>query len=252
MTSRMAHIARTASLVGNTPHMTRTQAERMTEFIWENDISDILELGFRHGVSTTYMAAALAETGPGRIVTIDLASAQSNQPNVEELLKRIGERERVDVYYEPTSYTWRLMRFLQQTPVPQFDMCYVDGAHDWFVDGLAFFLVDRLLRPNGWIVFDDLDWTYDGSPALSGTDRVRLMPPDERCSPQVRLVFDLLVKQHPGYHNFREEGDWAFAQKMSDRSDQTPRQIVREVVVQERRVGLGGALIELARSMRRR
>ena len=40
------------------------------------------------------------------------------------------------------------------------------------------------------------------------------MPEDERTTPQVRLVYDLLIKAHPGYHNFRDEGDWAFAQKV--------------------------------------
>jgi predicted O-methyltransferase YrrM len=248
----MTSIADVAEIVGNTPHMSRVQAERMSAFILENNISDILELGFRHGVSTTYMAATLAKGGRGRIVTIDLPSAKDNKPNVETLLTRIGERERVHVFYEPTSYTWRLMRLLQQDPRPRFDLCYVDGAHDWFVDGFAFFLVDRLLRPNGWIIFDDMDWTYADSAALRGSDRVRQMPEDERTTPQMRLVYELLVKPHHNYHNFRDEGEWAFAQKIGGSSSPPERTIVREVVVVERRVGLAGAAIEFARRIRRR
>jgi predicted O-methyltransferase YrrM len=246
-------IAHVAKVVGNAPHMTVAQAEQMSAFILDNGIQDILELGFRHGVSTTYMAATLANAGQGRIVTIDLESARQNRPNVEELLESIGERQRVDVFYEPTSYTWRLMRLLQENPEPQFDMCYIDGAHDWFVDGFAFFLADRLLRPNGWIVFDDMDWTYAGSPALGQTDRVRQMPEDERTSRQVRLVYDLLVKAHPSYHNFRDEGEWGFAQKLPTSGEQSAaRTVVREEVVREKYVGLGGALLELARAARRR
>src|SRR5688500_1566064 len=163
----MKSIASVASIVGNTPHMTPAQAERISSFILENRIRDILELGFRHGVSTTYMATTLARAGEGRIVTIDLTSAKHNKPNVEELLNQVGERSRVDVFYEPTSYTWRLMRMLQQDPTPLFDHWYNGGAHDWFVDGLAFFLADRQLQPNGWIVFDDMDWPYGTSTALS-------------------------------------------------------------------------------------
>src|SRR5688572_8072978 len=106
----MKSIASVADIVGDTPHMSRAQAEAISTFILDNRISDILELGFRHGVSTAYMATTLARAGKGRIVTIDLASAKSNNPNVEELLERVGERSRVDVFYEPTSYTWRLMR----------------------------------------------------------------------------------------------------------------------------------------------
>jgi hypothetical protein len=141
---------------------------------------------------------------------------------------------------------------LQQDPTPRFDLCYLDGAHDWFVDGFAFFLIDRLLRPNGWILFDDMDWTYAGSPTLGQTDRVKQMPEDERTTKQIRLVYDLLVKTHPGYHNFRDEGEWAFAQKAAGSAPSGERTIVKEVVVVEKKVGLGGALIEVARRLRSR
>ena len=241
----MTSVATVADIVGGTPHMTPEQGERISQFILENGITDILELGFRHGVSTTYMAAALGRAGKGHIVTVDLHSAKQNEPNIEDLLNRVGERQRVDVHYEPTSYTWRLMRMLQDDPTPRFDLCYIDGAHDWFVDGFAFFLVDRLLRPNGWILFDDMDWTYAGSPALRNTERVKHMPEDERSTRQVRMVYDLLVKTHPSYGNFRDEGEWGFARKIGTTS--TPdRSIVKETVVVEKRVGLGGALIEVA------
>jgi predicted O-methyltransferase YrrM len=246
----MLQVADVADIVGNTPHMDPAQGKQITDFILENGVTDILELGFRHGVSTAYMAAAMARAGKGRIVTVDLASARQNTPNIEELLTRVGERDRVEIFYEPTSYTWRMMRMLQQDPTPRFDLCYLDGAHDWFVDGFAFFLIDRLLRPNGWILFDDLDWSYAGSPALKNTDRVKQMPEDERTSKGVRLVYDLLVKTHPGYHNFRDEGEWAFAQKLPGTARQGERTVVKEMVVVEKRVGLGGALIEVAKKLR--
>jgi hypothetical protein len=105
------------------------------------------------------------------------------------------------------------MRLLEQDPTPRFDLCYLDGAHDWFVDGFAFFLVDRLLRPNGRIIPDDINWTYAGSPELGHSDKIKQTPEDERTTPQLRRVYDLLVKTHPNYHNFPEEGDWAFAQR---------------------------------------
>ena len=201
------------AIVGDTPHMSLDQADKITRFVAEHRFESILELGFRHGVSTCYMAATLSKLGRGSIVTIDLESARTAQPNIEELLTQVGERERVKVFYEPTSYTWRLMKFLEQDPLPSFDFCYLDGAHNWFVDALAFTLVDRVLRPGGWIIFDDVDWTYATSPALSKTEWVQNMPADERETPQVQKIFDLLVKTHPNYHHFRLEDGWAYAQK---------------------------------------
>ncbi len=208
------------NIVGEVPHMTPGQARTITSFITEKKVTNILELGFRHGVSTCYMAAALAELGRGSVVTIDLDSARREKPSIEELLERVGVRDSVTVFYEPTSYTWRLMRFLEENPAPRFDLCYLDGAHSWFVDGFAFFLVDRLLRPGGWIILDDLNWTYAQSPSLKESEWVKNMPLDEKTTPQVSRVYQLLVKTHPGYHNFSIKAGWAYAQKRDGLSPQ--------------------------------
>jgi predicted O-methyltransferase YrrM len=250
-------------IVGNLPHMTLRQAETITQFIADQHIEAILELGFEHGVSTCYMAAALKEaevplpllSRRGSIVTIDLEEAREATPDIEELLNRIGERHRVKVFYEPTSYTWRLMKFLEEDSTPRFDLCYVDAAHSWFVDALGFFLVDRLLRPSGWIIFDDVDWTYAKSPALKKTEAVHRMPLAEQTTPQVRKIYELLVKTHPGYHNFRLEAGWAFAQKRNAKDLSTPagqREIVTEQIVRIERVGLGGFLLRVADKIRGR
>jgi len=241
------------SVVGDLPNMTLEQAEKITQFIADNQVETILELGFKHGVSTCYMAAALSELGRGSIVTIDLDWARAATPNIEELLDRIGERHRVKVFYEPTSYTWRMMRFLEEDPTLRFDFCYLDGAHSWFVDALAFFLVDRLLRPGGWILFDDLEWTFATSPGLREAEWVQRMPLDEQTIPQVRKVYELLVKTHPNYHNFRVEGGWAFAQKRDTKNLDT-REIVTEQVVRVEKihVGLGDFLTRVANKLRRK
>jgi predicted O-methyltransferase YrrM len=235
--------------------MTLEQAETITKFIADKQVEAILELGFNHGVSTCYMAAALAELGRGSIVTIDLEWTRKATPNIEELLDRIGERHRVKVFYEPTSYTWRIMRFLEEDPTPRFDLCYLDGAHSWFDDALAFFLVDRLLRPGGWIIFDDLDWTFARSPSVKEREWVRSMPLDERTTPQVKKIYELLVKTHPNYHNFRLEDGWAFAQKQDTKDisiQPSQREIVTELFVRVERiqVGLGGGLMSVVNKLR--
>jgi len=58
-----------------------------------------------------------------------------------------------------------LHRFLAETPRPQFDYCYIDGAHTWDGTSLSFLLVDLLLKPGGWVVFDDLNWSISKSQA---------------------------------------------------------------------------------------
>ncbi len=195
-------------VVGNLPYMKPKQAKVLTEFIHQNDISSILELGFYHGVSTCYMAAALEQVPKGSILTIDLHSAKKRQPNIEELLEKCGYLDMVDYYYEPASYNWRLMKLIEENE-RTFDLCYLDGGHDWYNTGLAFFLVDKLLQPGGWIIFDDLDWTMEHI----DTKWALRKPLEERITPQVRKVWELLVKPHPNYTKFREQGGWGYAQK---------------------------------------
>lgn len=238
------------AIVGKTPHMSFEQAQKMSQFLQDHGIRDILELGFRYGVSTCYMAATLQEIGAGHITTIDLEVVRSQNPNIEQLLAKCQLTSYVDVFFEPTSYTWRLMKFLDEDLSPRYDFCYLDGAHDWFVDGLAFFLVDKLLRPGGWIIFDDLDWTYAESPVLRNSLKVKSMPVDEQVTPQVRKIYELLVKPHPNYGDFREDGEWAYAHKVSNLSSTTTRTLIREVVVEKEEIGIGAAMLRLYRKLR--
>ena len=217
-TSRRAQvdIAAVEAAVAGIPHMTVAQARRMTRFILEHECRDVLELGFRHGVSTCYMAAAVDELGQGSVVTIDLDSARHASPNIDELLGRLGLSSHVTRYYEENGYLWRLMKLLENDPTPRFDLVYVDGAHSWAVDGYAFFLADRLLRTGGWMIFDDLDWSYAESLSLRDTPAVRAMTEEYRTAHQVRKVYELLVRTQVGYGEYREEAGWGYARKLFD------------------------------------
>ncbi|MDD3012974.1 MAG: class I SAM-dependent methyltransferase [Candidatus Gastranaerophilales bacterium] len=194
----------------------------MTDFILENKFKNILELGFYHGVSTCYIAGAIDELGGGKVTTIDLETVRTKDPNIETLLTDLGLREYVDIYFEPKSYIWRLMKMIEADPSPRFDFCYIDGGHNWYDTGYAFFLIDKLLLPGGWIIFDDLDWAYDNYPAMKNLEFVKRLPEEERITPQVRKVYELLVKQHPNYGEFMEKQweslenqNWAYAKKLS-------------------------------------
>ena len=202
---------------GDLPHMSRGSAERIEAFICEQRLANILELGFAHGKSSAVIAATLRDLSHGHLVTIDRLQARDMQPNIDEVLAALDLTAWVTVHYESRSYTWRLMRMLEDNPYPTFDFCYIDGAHSWDADGFAFFLVDRLLVRNGWVLFDDLDWTYRSMEARYGGNVpawLRRMPEEERNTRQVRKVWELLVKRHPEYGEFREEGQWGFARKV--------------------------------------
>jgi len=70
------------------------------------------------------------------------------------------------------SYNWSLMRLIAAHEEPIFDYVFIDGAHTWALDALAFCLVDRLLVDGGFVDFDDYTWTLGGSPSRSEERRV--------------------------------------------------------------------------------
>jgi predicted O-methyltransferase YrrM len=225
----MPGIGDVKAVVGDLPYMTVEQATTMTAVIADHDVRDVLELGFCHGVSTCYIAAALKERGDGHVVAIDRAARLTRSPQADDLLDRLGLQEQVSLFYEYSSYNWRLYNLITQEVAPEFDLIYLDGAHTWEADGFAFMLAERLLAPGGHIVFDDIHWSFGKSP--SAASHARDMPEDERDSHQVSLVCDVLVKPHPNIADYWEDRTWGFARKRpGDRLDNASRDAAREIV----------------------
>lgn len=209
------------SIVGKVPFISSQNARYLTDLILKEKPRNILELGIAHGTATCYMAAALQELGRGSITAVDLIEVQF-QPTAEEQLQRAGLADLVQVVRMQTGYTWflhdQIVRNTQNDRCNEvYDLCVIDGSKNWTIDGAAFFFVDKLLKKNSWIIFDDYDWTYEQADTKrNSTDGIshRLLSKDERETPQIKEVFNLLVKQHPSYSNLKLlNGRWAVAQK---------------------------------------
>src|SRR5215207_7812873 len=211
-----------AELVRGFPNMTPEQGRRIYDHVRKARPSEILELGTSYGVSAAYMAAALEANGEGQITTVD--HVRSNSP--EDLLERIGptvlRRIRL-VRIEDSSYNWWLKEQIRARSDAAgnceslYDFCYLDGAHNWTVDGFAVVLVEKLLRPGAWLLLDDLNWVYRSDPH-GMRERGVFFPLSalERTEPHIRGVFDVIVKPHPGLGDFRVEDDvWGWARKSS-------------------------------------
>jgi predicted O-methyltransferase YrrM len=212
--------------VKDIPYTTERNAEKIYNFIIENKIKNVLELGFAHGTASCYIAAALDELGEGEVTCVDLLEA-SFSPSIEELLSKTGLTKYAKIIREQTGYNWFLHNEIKNNTEnyqckTKYDLCIIDGPKNWTIDGLAFFLTDKLLHKNGWIIFDDYSWAYSsadkgGNTATDGISHRRLSK-EELITPQIKEVFQLLVMQHPSYSNFKihGEGDWAWAQKLEN------------------------------------
>lgn len=184
------------------------------ELALRNGVADVLELGFGHGTSTAYLAAALQEKRAGTVTTIDRREALDRAPNLFEVLEHLGLTGQVRPIFSDRSYTWDLMHLLDRQvrgtlTEPCFDFCFIDGAHTWDADALAFLLVDRLLRDDRWIAIDDVNWTIESSAAAR--KHARELTDEERTTPQLRKVVELLVR--PSGYQLRIFGNYAFAYK---------------------------------------
>ena len=216
------------------PYLSSQDGRVLYDFIVEKKPAECLELGFAHGVSVCYVAAALDELGAGHITAVDLNRGMEWQkPSIEYLLNKTGLGNYVTVARESLSYTWFLKKKIEEctaghTCSPIYEFCYIDGPKNWTNDGCAFFLVDKLLKPNGYILFDDFSWTYADADEWSirkleeAGILVGEMEKDESETPHVELIFKLLVMQHPDYAEFVVQNEnWAWAQKTGCQSQKT-------------------------------
>jgi predicted O-methyltransferase YrrM len=213
-----------SQIVKGVPSITPKNARTLYDLILREKPRKILELGVEYGTATCYMAAALQEIGVGQVVSVDLLEAKDlYRPSPEEQLARAGLGAFARIVRMQTGYTWFLHDEIARLTVdnacqPEYDLCIIDGAKNWTIDGLAFFLVDKVLKGGGLIIFDDYSWTHAAADRKrEATDGIthRKLSEAERVTPHVREIFELLVKQHPNYGELTlsDSADWAMARK---------------------------------------
>ena len=209
----------------------------------ENRFSQCIELGTGHGATSCVIAAALEELGNGRIVTIDKTLHQPVNANV--LKEHTGIGDTIEFVVEPLGYNWYMADLIAKQTVdgvcePIFDLCLIDGAHEFEPDALAFFLVSKLLKPGGWVVLDDLNFALRSMSFWRETHGH--LSERELDAFQIGMVFDLAVRQHPGFTDFRvsENGRVGWARKKSPKSnaEEQQRNIFLSAQINSRRPSL--------------
>jgi predicted O-methyltransferase YrrM len=221
-----------------------SSGEELYQFVHEHKFTSCLELGFAHGVSCVYIAAALEANGNGSLTSVDIPSALERDPLASDLLASAGLSHRVQLVIDPDSYVWWLRKQLREQLreghiQPAYDFVFIDGAHTWDADGLAFSLVDRLLEPGGWVLFDDLDWRASDPDSWE-------VPQDTRELAHVGEIWELLVATDQSYDELRSDGTWGYARKST-----SPTPVVRTVVKHDL-VGQARELMRIARMKIRR
>lgn len=217
---------RVRAVLKDTPYMGAVEGWELYNFVLRNRPQRCLELGHAHGASSLYIAAALDTNGSGHLDSVDLLSSENRVPTIESVFAEADLASYLSVFREVNSYTWFLKRKIEEQSCtgrcePCYDFCFIDGCKNWTIDGLAFFLVAKLLRCNGWILFDDYRWTYARHQHKPENDGIttRSLSAEEMAESHIKLIYHLLVMQHPEFSNFElQDGAWAWAQKRPDGS----------------------------------
>lgn len=102
-------------------------------------------------------------------------------------------------------YNWHLMNLIDKKININYDYVYLDGAHTLTIDGLAFFLIDKLLNVGGYIEFDDYDWSIATSVTCSPfppVNNIKIMKDftvEQISVSHIKLIIDNLVKTNKRY-----------------------------------------------------
>lgn len=170
------------------------------EFFATTDSTSYAEIGVYKG--DTAMGIAEVMAGNGEIHLFDY------EDRVTDVAAQLAAAGHMNVVEHPNSrrlldsYNWSLMEVLAGCDAPVFDYVFLDGAHTWVHDALAFLLVDRLLVVGGYLDFDDYAWSLRSSPSMNPEafpDVERLYSEDQIDAHQVALVIDLLVRRDERY-----------------------------------------------------
>lgn len=170
------------------------------EFFASTGCRRYAEIGVYKGDTALGIADALG--GDGEIHLFDY------EDRVAAAVARLHEAGHANVVAHPNSrrlmdsYNWSLMRVLQEHGGRAFDYVFLDGAHTWAHDALAYAIADRLLAPGGYLDFDDYAWSLRASPSMNPQvfpEVERLYSDDQIDARQVALVVDLLVRPDERY-----------------------------------------------------
>lgn len=198
------------------PQIPAFRARILYDHLREHQPQDVLELGTARGCSAVYIAAALEANGRGHLTTVDSTRWKWRDPPPQEVLETAGLSHRVTFDKQSSTYAWFLKGELERamddagTVRPKYDFIFLDGAKNWSTDGITVVVAEKLLRPGGWLLLDDLGWNY--ADHTSGGRHYEIdvgkLSESEQSEPHLRAIFDLLIRQNPAFDRFVVQDDW--------------------------------------------
>jgi predicted O-methyltransferase YrrM len=240
------------------PHIPEQRGRVLYDHLIQHKPENLLELGTARGGSAVFIAAALEANGRGHLTSVDSTRWQWRNPTPQEVLDKAGLSHRVTLDKKSSTYAWFLKGELEKclddagSVHPKYDFIFLDGAKNWSTDGLTVVVAERLLRPGGWILLDDLGWNYAEHAQDSKFHyeiEIAKLSESERVEPHLRAVFDLLIRPNPAFDHFLiQDNWWGWARKSMD----ADRRANGRVHASKTRTRAASALLRRSRAAMRR
>ena len=109
------------------------------------------------------------------------------------------------------SYNWNLSNLVLSMRDKKLDgildVVYLDGAHTFLHDGLAVCLLKELVKKGGFLILDDLFWTYSTSKwgQRYGTSRLTQQQMDDK---QILRVQEIFLTHDPNFIKLSKDTAW--------------------------------------------
>lgn len=164
----------------------------------ENRVITVAEIGVGYGASTVEACKLLSDK--------DTYYCFDYEDSIKDLfhdLNKIPEIccEKIGVGNSRKlcdSYNWNLCELLFEMRNNNkngiFDVVYLDGSHTFLHDGLACCLLKELLKPEGYIIFDDITMTWkSGGCQQLYIESKAYYPEEQLCDRQVQRVVNAFM-----------------------------------------------------------
>jgi len=98
---------------------------------------------------------------------------------------------------EYDSYFWEIARLYKKNPVKEiYDVIYLDGAHVYTIDGPTLPLLIQMMKPGGYLILDDIDWTLAKSPTCNTKENRAKFSTEQMKTPHMALLEELFLENN--------------------------------------------------------
>jgi predicted O-methyltransferase YrrM len=209
MNEILQEIYRTGAVQDETGHshklhsgLSPRHAETLYRLVREHKPTLVVEVGMAYGLSTLAILQALHDNRHGRLISLDPYQRTDWHGVGLHNVRRAGLIEYHELIEEPSYLA--LPALLRNKKVV--DFAYVDGWHTFDYVLVDFFYLDKLLRPDGVIGFNDC--------GLAAVDRVLAFIRTHRRYEEIRKG---VPRDYRGRHPLITFIRWVFNKPRSDR-----------------------------------